>query len=333
MLKWNARSSATRGRSSFPFFKPLLLTRHTIGSSSHAKHLFRSWRRWRGSESKWQSQGIYGVFHRLIKHIQHFKSLSPSHQTHSTVSRYYFTRPRLSFAANFETYSSVISVCLFPSSTAMLFSSQLVRCTALLLSTSLLVISRPTIVVPNITAEQADQLEAYFTNKAQQPVRTDVTPAAVQLKGTPCYNCVQSCTDQTKEPPFLTADQYTRDQCKVINGCIESCDRTDIVPAATPLIGTACYNCVQSCFDQTITLPFYTADGYTYAQCKVVNGCSGPCDTGANVTPGALVTGDACYACVQDCFDRTGDFPFYTAEGYTYAQCRSIGGCPGSCAS
>lgn len=215
----------------------------------------------------------------------------------------------------------------------MLFSSRFARCTAFLLSAPLLVISHPTIIVPNITAEQADQIEAYFKDKAQQPERTDVTPAAVQLKGAPCYNCVQSCFDQTKSPPFLTADRFTYAQCKVINGCTESCDRTDIVPAATPLVGTACFNCVQSCFDQSGTLPFYTPEGYTYAQCKVVYGCSGPCDTGASVAAGALVTGEACYACVKDCFDRTGDFPFYTAEGYTYAQCRSIGGCPGSCAS
>lgn len=216
----------------------------------------------------------------------------------------------------------------------MLFSSQFVQCTALLLSASILVTTLPTtFLFPDITAEQADQIAANFEAKANQPVRTDVTPAAVQLKGTPCYNCIQSCFDQTKAPPFLTADQFTNDQCRVINGCVtsESCDRTDIIPAATPLIGTACFNCVQSCFDQTINLPFYTADGYTNDQCKVVNGCSGSCDTGANVAAGPLVTGSACYACVKDCFDRTPDYPFYTAEGYTYAQCRTIGGCPGPC--
>lgn len=218
----------------------------------------------------------------------------------------------------------------------MSFSSQVVRYTALLLFASLLVISHPTIIFPHFTAEQADQLLASIEARLKQPVRTDVTPAAVQLKGTPCYNCILSCNDQTKTSPFLTADQFNNEQCRIITGCVspESCDRTDIVPAATPQVGTACYNCVQSCFDQTITLPFYTADGYTYDQCKVVYGCSGSCDAaGANVAPGPLVTGEACYACVKDCFDRTGVFPFYTAEGYTYDQCRSIGGCPGSCAS
>lgn len=217
----------------------------------------------------------------------------------------------------------------------MPFSSQLVRYTALLLSASLLVISLPTIIIPNFTAEQADALLASVEAKLKQPVRTDVTPAAVQLKGTACYNCIISCNDQTKAPPFLTADQFNNEQCRIINGCVsnDACDRTDIVPAATPLVGTTCFNCVQSCFDQTKNFPFYTADAYTYDQCKVVNGCSGPCDTGASVTPGPLVTGEACYACVKDCFDRTGNFPFYTAEGYTYAQCRSIGGCPGSCES
>lgn len=212
----------------------------------------------------------------------------------------------------------------------MLFSPQFVKCITLLLSGSILVMSIPVIPSFPITAEQADQLEAYFTAKAQAPERTDVTPAAVQLKGTPCFNCVQSCTDQTAQPPFLTADRYTRDQCRVINGCIDSCDRTDITPAATPLKGTACFTCAQSCFDQTSTYPFYTADGFTNDQCKVVNGCSESCDNTAG-TPGALLTGQACYDCVTDCFNRTGTFPFYTAEGYTYDQCRSIGGCPGSC--
>lgn len=214
----------------------------------------------------------------------------------------------------------------------MLFSPQFVRCVTLLLSGSLLVTSLPAIPVFPITAEQADQIEAFYRAKSTQPERTDVTPAAVQLKGAPCINCVQSCLDQTKEPPFLTADRYTNEQCKVINGCIESCDRTDVTPPATQLNGTPCFNCVQSCFDQTSAFPFYTADGFTYEQCKVVNGCSEPCDN-QSYTPGPQLTGPACTACIEDCFNRTGDFPFYTAEGYTYAQCRSIGGCSGPCPS
>ena len=242
-------------------------------------------RRWRGPASIWHSQGIYILFLRLIKRIRHSNSLSSnslssSRQTHSTTSWYTFTRspPSLS-SQTLKHTSSVIFASLLHSSTTMPFSSQVARYTALLLSASLLVISHPTIISPNFTAEQADQLLANEEAKLKQPVRTDVTPAAVQLKGTPCYNCIQSCFDQTKAPPFLTADQFTNDQCRIINGCVtnESCDRTDIVPAATPLVGTACYNCVQSCFDQTITLPFYTADGYTYDQCRSIGGCPNPC--------------------------------------------------------
>lgn len=208
----------------------------------------------------------------------------------------------------------------------MHFSTQFVRCITLLLSGSLLVMS-----IPITPEEQADQFLKEAEEKSKQPVRTDLTPAAVQLKGTPCFNCVQSCFDQTKAPPFLTADQYNDDQCKIINGCTESCDRTDFTPAATPLKGTPCFNCVQSCFDQTGTFPFYTADGFTYAQCKLIGGCSESCDQVVNTPAGAQLTGQACYDCVADCFNRTGDFPFYTAEGYTYAQCRTIGGCTGSC--
>lgn len=189
-------------------------------------------------------------------------------------------------------------------------STQLVKYITLLLSGSLAVLSIP-------TSQQGE--DSPSLQKRDVPT----------LKGTPCYNCVQSCFTQTKDPPFLTADGHTYAECKTGAGCIGSCDRTDAVPAATLLTGTPCYNCVQSCFDQTSNFPPYTPDGFTYDQCRSIGGCPGECAVPAANLPsaGAQLTGQACLDCTTDCFNRTGDFPFYTAEGYTYTQCRSIGGC------
>ena len=205
----------------------------------------------------------------------------------------------------------------------MSFSAQLVRYVTLLLFGALSVVSIP-LSPPSPESPREDGL-------VWRRDRTDFTPAAVQLKGTPCYNCVQSCFEQTKTPPFFTADGYTNAQCKAIGGCVESCDRTDAIPAAVQLKGLPCENCVQSCFDQTGTFPFYTADGFTYAQCKLIGGCSESCTITNLPPPGPQLTGEACRACVADCFNRTPTYPFYTAEGYTYAQCRTIGGCEGTC--
>ena len=210
--------------------------------------------------------------------------------------------------------------CSRSSTAIMPFSIQILQCLTLLLSGSLVVVSVP---LSSSTSEPLSENPLLWRRE-----RTDFTPAAVQLKGTPCYNCAQSCFEQTKTLPFLTADGFTYAQCKAIGGCTESCDRTDAVPAATPLKGTPCYNCVQSCFDQTGTFPFYTPDGFTYDQCKAIGGCTESCQiVDSSLPAGPQLSGPACRDCVQDCFDRTGEFPFYTAEGYTYDQCRAIGGC------
>jgi hypothetical protein len=81
---------------------------------------------------------------------------------------------------------------------------------------------------------------------------------------------------------------------------------------------------------QTGTFPFYTLDGYTYQQCKLIGGCAEPCNR--DTIPAATqLSGDACRACVGNCFDLTATFPFYTLDGCTYAQCRIVGGCSGTC--
>jgi hypothetical protein len=157
-------------------------------------------------------------------------------------------------------------------------------------------------------------------------LRSRAVPA---LKGIPCYNCVQSCLDRTKDPPFLTADGLTYQQCKERDGCVESCDRTD-VPVGPRIYGTPCYDCFQSCYDQTKAPPFYTEDGLTYRQCKQRGGCAESCDR-TDVPIGPRIYGTPCNDCVQSCYDQTLIFPFYTADGLTYRQCKQRGGCAESC--
>lgn len=205
----------------------------------------------------------------------------------------------------------IVSNFLSHTTAVMHISTQLVRYIAFSLSNSLLAMSIP-------------------LSSSSAPSRDDALMWRRDLSGAACSKCVNSCFTQTRIDPYLTADGHTFTECKEIGGCTGNCARTDLPALGPRLYGTPCFNCVQSCFDQTGAFPFFTADGYSYQQCKLIGGCAESCDR--DIIPATTqLTGDACQACVTNCFNLTPTFPFYTPDGYTYAQCRSMGGCSGTC--